>query len=342
MEKFLALNANVGGMDIDGVRSTARAEASVEAIERGFATGRFNLTTGGLAYIPVIDHRSYTDLRGDFHDSYRSAVLRERFLNAYGEAETHVAWRATGPGSAVMNALAIQKLDEWLTNLEAAGALDSPSRAATIQARPGDLEDGCWIDSADFTAAPLDWYAPESENPCNAAFPFHADPRIVAGSPLSIDVLKCELTAPSRSDYPAMTDEQWAQLNAIFAEGVCDYSKPSQGYAELEGTWLSFGPSDTVALSKPQIVGTPRVGDELSIEVTAPQGATLEYQWMIDGVAVPDATGSTLALVPEHQNQHATVRVTATLDGHVSASEVSDPSQTIRFDNKDSAKVRGR
>lgn len=338
LDKFLALNANVGGMDIDGVRSTARSEASVAAIERGFATGRFNLTTGGLSYIPVIDHRTYTDLRGDFHDSYRSAVLRERFLNAYGEAGTHVAWRATGPGSSVMNALAIQKLDEWLTNLEAAGALESPSRAATIQARPADIEDGCWINSTSFTAASLDWYAPGSENPCNAAFPFHADPRIKAGSPLSIDVMKCELTAPVRSDYPAMTDEQWAQLNAIFADGVCDYTKPSQGFAELEGTWLSFGPDETVQLSSPQILGTPRVGDELSVRVTAPVGATLEYQWMVDGVVVPGATTARLMLMPEHQHGQATVRVTASLEGHVSTSQVSDPSKKIRFDNRNGAK----
>lgn len=338
VEKFLALNANVGGMDVDGVRSTARSESSVEAIERGFATGRFNLTTGGLSYIPVIDHRNYTDPSGDFHDSYRSAVLRERFLGAYGEAETHVAWRASGPGLAVMNALAIQKLDEWLTNLEAAGGLENPSRAATIGARPADIEDGCFINSTTFTPAPLDWYAPASENPCNAAFPFHADPRIMAGGPLSVDVMKCELKAPARTDYPEMSDEQWTQLNAIFADGVCDYSKPSQGYAELEGTWLSFGPDQTVDLGTPQILGTPRVGDILTASVSAPSGATLEYQWMIDGVVVEGATGATLELVSAYQGKHATVRVTASLDGYVTASEISAPSKSVRFDNKGGGK----
>lgn len=334
IDKFLALNADVGGMNIDGVRSTARSESSVEAIERGFATGRFNLTSGGLSYIPVIDHRNYTDMQGDFHDSYRSAVIRERFLNAYGEAGTHVAWRASGAGSGVMNALAITKLDEWLTNLEAAGALENPSREATIQARPGDIEDGCWINSTTFTAAPLDWYAPASENPCNAAFPFHADPRIQAGSPLSIDVMKCELTAPVRGDYPEMTDEQWAQLNAIFASGVCDYTQPSQGYTELEGTWLSFGPDDTVALGKPVITGTPRVGDTLGVQVSAADGATLSYQWMVDGVAIAGATGATFELTPDYRLATATVRVTASLDGSIAQSLVSDPSKSIRQDNK--------
>ena len=55
--QFLALNENVGGMDIDGNRTAARSEASVEAIERAFATGRINMMTGGLASIPVIEIR---------------------------------------------------------------------------------------------------------------------------------------------------------------------------------------------------------------------------------------------------------------------------------------------
>jgi len=334
MDKFLALNASVGGMDVDGARTPERSEASVEAIERGFATGRFNLTTGGLSYVPVIDHRTYTDKQGDFHDSYRSAVLRERYLNAYGEAGTHVAWRASGAGSAVMNALAIRKLDEWLTNLEAAGALDAPSREATIQARPSDIQDGCWINSADFTAAPLDWYAPGAENACNEAFPFHADPRIVAGSPLSVDVMKCQLTAPVRADYPAMTDAQWAQLNEVFASGVCDYSKRSQGYTVHEGTWLSFGETTQVELGTPTIAGTPRVGDTLQARVSAPAGAELSYQWMIDGVAVPGATGATFVPTPDHRGTTATVRVSASVPGLVPASEVSEPTKPIRQDNK--------
>ena len=39
-------------MDIDGNRTAARSVASVEAIERAFATGRVNMMTGGLASDP--------------------------------------------------------------------------------------------------------------------------------------------------------------------------------------------------------------------------------------------------------------------------------------------------
>ncbi|WP_404429674.1 DUF6351 family protein [Microbacterium lacus] len=333
-EKFLSVNANVGGMSIDGARTPARSEASVEAIERGFETGRFNLTTGGLTHIPVIEYRGYTDPSGDFHDSYRSAVLRERMLNAHGEAGTHVSWRGVSTANGTMGALALEKMDEWLTNLEAMGAAGEENREATITARPGDIEDGCFTAPDTFVAAPLDWYASADENPCNAAFPFHADPRIKAGSPLSVDVLKCELTAPVRGDYPALTDEQWTQLNAIFASGVCDYSQPSQGYAELEGTWLSFGADETVALDKPVITGTPRVGDTLAVQVSAAEGAALSYQWMVDGISIAGATGPTFVLTSDYRLATVTVRVTAELDGTVPMSLVSDPSKKVREDRK--------
>ena len=55
-----------------------------------------------------------------------------------------------------------------------------------------------------------------------------------------------------------MSDEQWTQLNAIFADGVCDYSKSSQGYAELEGTLAQHGISRAGPLGVR--VGGPRTG----------------------------------------------------------------------------------
>jgi len=46
-------------------------------------------------------------------------------------------------------------------------------------------------------------------------------------------VLKCQLKPIDRNDYatalPPMTNDQFAQLAAIFPSGVCDYSKPGYG-----------------------------------------------------------------------------------------------------------------
>lgn len=340
MEKFLALNAQIGGMDVDGVRSTARSVSSVDAIERGFATGRFNLATGGLEYIPMIEYRNYTDPQGDFHDSYRSAVLRERMLEAHGDAGTHVHWRGAGSAGGTMSALALEKLDEWLTNLEAMGSAGEESRDATIQARPSDIEDGCWTDATTFVAAPLDWYASAQENACNAAFPFHADPRIQAGSPLSIDVMKCELTAPVRGDYPEMTDDQWAALTDTFADGVCDYSEPSQGYTELEGTWLTFGETTQVDVTTPTISGDAIVDHTLSASASSStEGASLAYQWLADGVAIPDATTADFVAREEEIGSVITVKVTATADGLVASTVVSDSVGPVEWPTWDESTV---
>ena len=139
VDQFVSLNQSIGGMDIDGNRTAARSEASVEAIERAYATGRINLMTGGLETIPVIEIRNYTDPTGDFHERYRSAIIRERMLNAWGDAGTHVNW--TGPNNtqrtAQMRALALTQLETWLDNLEAAGG--PGDRARTIEARPAGL-----------------------------------------------------------------------------------------------------------------------------------------------------------------------------------------------------------
>ncbi len=55
-----------------------------------------------------------------------------------------------------------------------------------------------------------------------------ASPRQVAGGPRSEDILKCQLKPLAQGDYPAgtFTAPQFARLQAVFASGVCDWSKP--------------------------------------------------------------------------------------------------------------------
>lgn len=248
VDQFLALNENVGGMDIDGNRTAERSEASVDAIERAYATGRINLMTGGLAFTPVIEIRPYTDPTGDFHERYRSAVIRERMLNAYGNADTHVNWTSPNVGaiSGAMRLQALEQLELWLDNIEAAGG---PSdRARTVAARPAGLGDGCFAADGAFIPEVLDY--DDETSTCNQLYPYHSQPRAEAGLPLSADVMKCQLTEPVRDDYPAMSDDQWARLVAIFADGVCDWSKPSQGYTDLIGTWLDFSGPEPVSLNE--------------------------------------------------------------------------------------------
>ena len=67
---------------------------------------------------------------------------------------------------------------------------------------------------------------------------------MVAGGPLTNDVLKCQLKPLDRADYDVdLGDSEWQRLQVIFAEGVCDWSKPGVGQIPNTRTWLSYGPS---------------------------------------------------------------------------------------------------
>jgi hypothetical protein len=325
-EQFLALNENVGGMDIDGNRTAERSEASVPAIERAFATGRVNMMTGGLASIPVIEIRPYTDPTGDFHERYRSAVIRERMLAAYGDAGTHVNW--TSPNtSSISNAMRVQALDQleaWLGNIVAAGGVDERQR--TIDARPAGLVDGCFDAAGAFIAEVTDY---EADSTCNTLYPYHSQPRAEAGMPLTADVLKCELTAPARADYPELTDAAWQRLLAVFTDGVCDWSQPSQGYTELEGTWLNFGETERVDLSV-SIEGKARAGVTVSavVESQTP-GASLSYQWLADGQVIDGADAAAFTPGSDLVGTMLAVRVSASADELVPVVEVSELSKKV-------------
>ncbi|HWI32217.1 MAG TPA: DUF6351 family protein [Microbacterium sp.] len=323
LDQFLSLNQSIGGMDIDGNRTAARSEASVEAIERAYATGRINLMTGGLETIPVIEIRNYTDPTGDFHERYRSAIIRERMLNAWGDAGTHVSW--TGPNdfqrTAEIRILALTQLEAWLDNLEAAGG--PGDRARTIAARPAGLVDGCYDAAGAFIEEVLDY--DDAGSACNTLYPYHSQPRAVAGMPLATDILKCQLTEPLRTDYPAMTDDQWAALTGAFPGGVCDWTQPSQGYTELEGTWLDFGETDIVPLADIGISGSASVGSQLTaLGSSSTPGAILSYQWFADDEPLVGATSATFTPGADVVGKSLTVRVTASAEGLVSNSLVSD------------------
>jgi hypothetical protein len=67
---------------------------------------------------------------------------------------------------------------------------------------------------------------------------------MIAGAPLESDILKCQLKPLDRADYTVtFTDREWAMLERLFPDGVCDWSKPGVGQDVTPRTWLSYGPS---------------------------------------------------------------------------------------------------
>lgn len=240
-EQFVDLNERIGGLDVEGNRTAERSSADVAAIEVGYATGRINQFDGGLRWTPIIETRAYTDLFGDFHDRLRSWAMRERLLEATGRVDNHVSWIApAGPPADATRMEALTAMDEWLTNRAklAERHLRISEVRLTRLSRPDGIVDGCVTPTGERIDEPATL---DPAAACNLLFPFHANPRVVAGGPTGGDILKCRLAVKDPADYPvAFTEDQWNRLQLVFPDGVCDWSQPGVGQVPLVGTWLRY------------------------------------------------------------------------------------------------------
>ncbi|MEX1256960.1 MAG: DUF6351 family protein [Gemmatimonadota bacterium] len=242
-EVFLDLNERVGGWDIDGRWRPERTTADPDALRIAYETGRVTSGTGGLAITPVIEERAYRDFTGDFHTSYYSFVTRARLIRDNGHADNYIMIRRGGTPSPS----SLEMMDAWLKNLALDESAD-PQITRIMRAKPPELLESCWDEEGVQMVEPQTFDEGSLFNNtagrCNALFPPHTGPRMVAGGPLANDILKCQLKPLDRADYGALfTDEEWARLGRIFLEGVCDWSKPGVGQVPQVGTWLSYGPS---------------------------------------------------------------------------------------------------
>lgn len=238
IDEFLDLNERIGGYDIDGRPQTERTRAQALGLRRTYETGLLNSGGGGLATVPILSFRSYNDPVGDIHDRFRDIVVRERLLKANGDAGNAVFWVA-GPDRKKFDAVQAQALEtmtEWLDTIAAAPG--SPTHAKAVRYKPAAAVDAYFDAQGVKHAEPLTLTGPSE---ANRLYPFYSDPRVVAGGPLSVDVLKCQLKRVDALDYKAtFTPSQWARLKRVFPEGVCDFTKPGVGQAPLKETYQRY------------------------------------------------------------------------------------------------------
>jgi hypothetical protein len=233
--EFLQLNERIGGFTNDGHPRPERTVADPEAVRLAFETGRVNTAGGSLGSIPILHHRTYTDAIGDIHDRFRDFNVRERLRHAFGRTDNQVIWIYSGASAARVSALALETMTAWLDTLEQDRSDDAPIERV-VRARPAVATDACW----DATGNRIEERASfESAGRCNQLYPVHRNARMVAGAPLTDDVLKCHLKAVDPSDYDVrFSPAELQKLREIFPQGVCDYSRPSQFRAPLAGTYL--------------------------------------------------------------------------------------------------------
>jgi hypothetical protein len=248
-DHFADLNANIGGLDINGSPTGDRTAADPAVVQIAYETGRIN-TGENLGDIPILDIRRWRDLPRavdnpnnlDVHDAVHTRAMELRLIAANGDAINQVIITTidgpqnVGSPQGVAMARGVAQLDEWLTAIAAAEAADGQvfgTRHELVNAtKPADFVDACYpVTDLKVTDLAL----------CNQLFPIHAHPRLIAGGPGTEDIIKCELKEVDAADYSAqLSAEQLNRLREIFPEGVCDWSKPGVGQVAMLGTWLAY------------------------------------------------------------------------------------------------------
>ena len=167
------------------------------------------------------------------HNSHQSFAARQRMLDWDGDASNQVIWFtdvATADGARFdQTPLAFQVIDEWMANIEA-----NPRRSVA-QNKPTAAVDSCFDNDGQLIHRGADaWDGvldARPAGPCTEYFDLYSTSRIVAGAPITGDIFKCHTQsvgeAISRGSYGevSFTETQRERLDAIFADGVCDYSR---------------------------------------------------------------------------------------------------------------------
>jgi hypothetical protein len=236
-DEFVTLNEKIGGFDADSNRQAARTVADAAALPIAYKSG---IVASGknLGKLPIIDSRGYDE--AGIHYIWRSFSERARIdasnANNHGN---HVMWRyGTGllPGTAAqVSAVTVQSLltmDTWLSSLMTSAPKSSMNaertQAQVIAAKPTAAVDLCYLTGDTAFATKVTDMA---QCDADARLAKHGSPRQVAGGAISENILKCQLKPLAFTDYGIITFSatQQSRLSAVFAGGVCDWSKPGVG-----------------------------------------------------------------------------------------------------------------
>ncbi len=215
-----------------------RTAGNIDAMKSAYRSG---LVFMGAVNIPIIDIMDYLEPELNMHSSRESFVIRQRLIDARGNANNQVIWGIPNyPGVAyalndlVLKALTIET--KWLeTGHRPADAMDACyTQTGTLIAQGPNVWNG------EMTGA-MDGNPADDPNPgaCTQQDPIYSSSRLMAGDPLSEMTFKCALKPVSQAladgtyGNVSFSSTQIAELNAIFPTGVCDYSKPDQGRPDV-------------------------------------------------------------------------------------------------------------
>jgi hypothetical protein len=233
VDEFLDVNEKVGGTDIDGAVVPQRTEGDPIALKGMYESGLKASYNAALGNVPILMSRTYTDNRGDIHDRQRDFVVRARLERANGRSDNSVIWIAS---TFTPLQASLDVMDTWLEAMAADPAALSIDKV--VKHKPANAVDTCWDGSGVKIVEPASFSA---QNKCNTLYPVHSEPRLVAGAPLTNDVMKCQLKPINFAEYKvAFTDAQQTRMKTVFPTGVCDFSKPGVAQVAIKGTYQKY------------------------------------------------------------------------------------------------------
>ena len=232
-EQFVDLNTRIGGHDIDGNVVAARTAADPDALRIAYQSGRVNDASKGMAMVPMIDVRPYTEGTGDVHDTVNTHITRARLVAANGTSANQVL-HTYEPGTPIQRVQQanLDEIEQWVASIANDRAPAKTQLEKVIRNKPAGVSDACYT---------KDGQKITDMRRCAQMFPVYSNPRLSAGLPMGATTLKCELKGVDRKDYTQpLTDTQLASLKAAFPGGVCDYGRKGVS-VRAPDTWLSYG-----------------------------------------------------------------------------------------------------
>ena len=206
-----------------------RTKGDIDAMHAAYLSGHVYI---GELNIPAIDIRDYLDPVLDMHHAQQSFATRQRIIDFMENADNHLIWITDPEAGVDINGMAIDMMDEWLSNIQA-----NPDQSVH-ENKPSEALDKCFLEDGTMYSANGVWAGildDDEPGDCTEAFHMYSTSRIIAGGDIKGDIFKCHLMPVAEAieqgfygsieiDY-----EDRLQLEAIFPDGVCDYSQGDAG-----------------------------------------------------------------------------------------------------------------
>lgn len=250
-EQFVDLNEKIGGLDVNADPIAGRTAGDPASIANAYRTGLLN-EFSNTSEVAMINHGGPDP--GIAHDYAHAAWSHLRLQRSQGHTDNRVEWFGPTPllGDTRWPTEAFIAMDAWLARVEK-DRRPVPLARKIVEDRPESLTDRCVADGVPGVVCRAD-----------LATTNLSTPRQESGGPAANDVLACQLKPLDRSAYRLpgglpipFTDAQWARLQAVFPDGVCEWALPGIGQGPAE-TWLAYGTARRATYGGAELPAAPR------------------------------------------------------------------------------------